>query len=103
MSININQTPTRKNNLWLWIIVLVFLIGGGLFFFLQSAVNPEIVVTNDIKKLLPKDSEIVEDIDLNAKITSIFESYPFLTQLVKHTDLDQLVSGTKGKANPFAK
>jgi len=103
MSININQTPTRKNNLWLWIIVLAFLIGGGLFFFLKSAVNPEIVVANDIKKLLPNGSEIIEDIDLNAKITNIFENYPFLAQLVKHTDLNQLVNGTKGRANPFSK
>lgn len=103
MGININSAPARKNNLWLWIIVLAFLVGGGMFFFLKSAVDPEIVATNDIKKLLPKGTEIIKDINLNEKINSIFNDYPFLSQLVSQMDKTQLINGSKGKANPFLK
>jgi len=103
MSININSAPTKKNSLWLWIIVLALLVGGGMFFFLKSAVNPEIVATNDIQKLLPKGTEIITDIDLNEKINGIFNEYPFLSQLVSHLDSNQFSNSTKGKANPFTK
>jgi hypothetical protein len=103
MSININPNSGKKNSLWLWIAVLALLVGGGMFFFLRSAVNPAIVATNDIKKLLPKGADVIKDINLNEKINSIFNEYPFMSQLVSHLDNSQFVNSTKGKANPFAK
>jgi len=103
MSINIESTATKKNSLWLWIIILALLVGVGMFFFLKPAVNPEVVNTNDIQELLPKGTAIITDIDLNAKLNGIYNEYPFLSQLVNHLDINQFSNSSKGKANPFAK